>query len=343
MIDLRSDTVTKPTPAMREAMSRAEVGDDVFGEDPTVNQLEQLAAARLGKEAGLLVSSGTMGNLVSLLTHTRRGDEVIVGDKSHIISAEVAGAACLGSVQLRPVRNDERGCLNEADVEETIRPENVHFPRTGLICFENTHNRCNGSALTPQEMAPVVHVARRHGIPIHIDGARIFNAAVALQLDVAELAREADSVQFCLSKGLAAPVGSVIVGGRNFIERARKYRKMVGGGMRQAGVLAAAGIIAIEEMVGRLREDHENARLLAQGLAAIPGISVRPEGVQTNIIFFQSTAVPLAQFIDRMREYDVLVGPGRIVTHYGIERAEIEQTLVAARKAMALPEVLGAR
>lgn len=330
-IDLRSDTATLPTPAMREAMYRAELGDDVLSEDPTTNRLEELAAERLGKEAGLFVSSGTQGNLLSILSHTQRGDEVVVGDKSHILGSEVAGAACLGGVQLRSVPNDGRGRLEPAAVRATIRGENIHFPRTALICLENTHNRCNGAALSAEEMHPIAEIAREHGIPLHVDGARIFNAAVALGVRPADLVREVDSVQFCLSKGLSAPIGSLIVGRRDFIDRARKYRKMVGGGMRQVGVIAAAGIVALEEMVDRLAEDHANAQLLVRGMAAIPALEVEPDVVETNIIFYHVKGMPMADFAERLKQRGVLVGAGRIVTHWGVEREDIEYTLEQMR------------
>lgn len=330
-IDLRSDTVTHPTAAMREAMYRAEVGDDVYGEDPTVNRLERLAAERLGKEAAVLVASGTMGNLVSLLTHAGRGDEVIVGDKAHTLVNEVAGAASLGGIQLRPVRNDLRGRLDPQEVRATIRGENIHFPRTALIAFENTHNRCNGAALSFDDMHPVAAIAHEQGIPLHIDGARIFNAAVALGVDPAGLVREADSVQFCLSKGLSAPIGSLIAGSGDFIARARKFRKVVGGGMRQAGVIAAAGIVALNEMVDRLAEDHANARRLARGLASIPGIVVDADAVETNILFYGVEGMALSDLVDRLRTRNILVGPGRMVTHHGVTRDDIDTVLQAVR------------
>jgi threonine aldolase len=326
-IDLRSDTVTHPTPAMREAMFRAEVGDDVYGEDPTLNRLERQAADRLGKEAAVFVTSGTMGNLVSILSHTSRGDEVIVGDKSHILNSEVGGSACLGSVQLRSVRNDRRGLLDPAEVRSTIRSEDLHFPRTALVCLENTHNRCNGAALSAGEMHPVAAVAHERGLALHLDGARIFNAAVALGCQPADLVREADSVQFCLSKGLSAPIGSLIVGDDAFIERARKYRKMVGGGMRQVGVIAAAGIVALDEMVDRLAEDHATARRLARGLASIAGIVVDADAIETNILFYSLRGIPPSDFVARLRERNVFVGPGRMVTHYGITTEDIDAIL----------------
>jgi threonine aldolase len=341
-IDLRSDTVTHPTPAMREAMYRADVGDDVYGEDPTVNRLEALAAERLGKEAAVFVTSGTMGNLVALLAHAGRGDEVIVGDKSHTLVSEVAGAACLGSIQLRSVHNDDRGRLDAEEVRATIRGENIHYPGTVLIAMENTHNRCNGAALSAAEMHPIAVLAHEHGIPFHIDGARIFNAAVALNVRPADLVREADSVQFCISKGLSAPIGSLIVGDGEFILRARKFRKMVGGGMRQVGIIAAAGIVALEEMVDRLAEDHANAQALAEGLAGIPGVHVDPSVVETNIIFYEVSGVELPDFVARLRQRGVLVGPGRMVTHYGVSRTDIEDVLDAVRSVVGSSEGVAA-
>ncbi|HTE86363.1 MAG TPA: low-specificity L-threonine aldolase [Dehalococcoidia bacterium] len=341
-IDLRSDTVTHPTPAMREAMYRADVGDDVYGEDPTVNRLEALAAERLGKEAAVFVTSGTMGNLVALLAHAGRGDEVIVGDKSHTLVNEVAGAACLGSIQLRSVHNDDRGRLDPGEVDATIRGENIHFPRTVLIALENTHNRCNGAALSLEDMHPIVSLAHGRGIPIHIDGARIFNAAVALGVTPADLVREADSVQFCLSKGLSAPIGSMIVGSGEFISRARKFRKMVGGGMRQAGIMAAAGIVALEEMVDRMADDHVNAKALAQGLATIEGVEVDPDVVETNILFYRVPSMEQPAFVAALKNRGVLVGPGRMVTHYGITRADIDNVLEDIRAVLRAREGVAA-
>jgi threonine aldolase len=342
VIDLRSDTVTLPTPEMRRAMAEAEVGDDVFGEDPTVNRLERLAAQRTGKEAALFVASGTMANLVSLLAWCGRGDEAIVGSEAHVLHYEVAGAAGLGSIQLRPVHNDERGMMDPAEIEATIRGENIHFARTALVCIENTHNRCGGAVLTPEDTAAIAEVAHRHGIPVHLDGARIFNAAVALGVPVTELTKDVDSVSFCLSKGLSAPVGSLVCGSAGFVARARKMRKMVGGGMRQAGVIAAAGIVALETMVDRLAEDHENARLLAEGLASVPGIVIDPAKVQTNIVIFEVTSMDPAEFAHRLRERGVLttaIGYGRLRmnTHYGISRADIEEAVERVRAVAASP------
>lgn len=335
-VDLRSDTVTLPTPEMRRAMAEAELGDDVFGEDPTVNRLEELAAERLGKEAAVLVTSGTQGNLVGVLSHTQRGDEVIVGDQAHIYHYEVAGAAVVGALQLRPVRNVD-GMLDPDEVEAAIRPPNVHHPRTSLVCIENTHNRNGGAVLDASQIHAIAAVAHRHGISVHLDGARIFNAAVALGVDVRTLAAEVDSVTFCLSKGLAAPVGSVLCGSKEYVETARKYRKMLGGGMRQAGIIAAAGIVALNTMVDRLAEDHENARVLAEGLADLPGVVLDPKKVRTNIVIFDVTApIGASGLVAGLRERGVLcnvAGPGRIrmVTHFGIARADVQRAVVAAR------------
>lgn len=327
-IDLRSDTVTLPTPEMRKAMAEAEVGDDVWGEDPTVNRLEAMAAERLGKEAALFTVSGTMSNLVAVLTWCRRGDEIILGDQSHMFLNEVGGASALGGVAYHPIPNDEAGRLRPGDVERAIRSPNIHYPRTGLVCLENTHNRCGGAVLTPGDIAAVAEVAHRRDIPLHLDGARLFNAAVYLGVPVSLLARDADSVCFCLSKGLACPVGSLLCGSKEFIGEARRWRKAVGGGMRQAGVLAAAGIVALEKMVDRLAEDHENARELAKGLAGIPGILLDPERVQTNIVIFRWTAGPVQEFLARLARKGVLasyLGEDRVrmVTHYGITRQDV--------------------
>jgi threonine aldolase len=286
IVDLRSDTLTLPTPEMREAMARAEVGDDVWGEDPTVHRLEALAAARLGKAAGLFVASGTMGNLVSVVSHTQAGQEVVLDLDSHIFNYEVAGGAVIGNVQMRPVKT-ARGFLSADQVQEALRPANIHVPPTGLVCLENTHNRHGGTCCTPEEIAAVAAVAHAAGVPVHLDGARLFNAAVALGRPAGDFAAPVDSVTFCVSKGLGAPVGSVVCGSTAFIERARRIRKMVGGGMRQAGILAAAGLVALERMVDRLAEDHVNARSLAEALATLPGLAVDLASVQTNIVIIR--------------------------------------------------------
>lgn len=333
VIDLRSDTVTKPTPAMRRAMAEAEVGDDVFGEDPTVNRLQEMAAAIMGKEAALLVTSGTQGNLVSILAHCGRGDEAIVGDQSHTYLYEQGGMAALGGVHPRVLPNRPDGTIDLDQIEAAIRPDNVHFPRSRLLILENTHNRCYGAPLTPDYIRAAADLAHRHGLKVHVDGARIFNAAIALGVDVRELVEPVDSVTFCLSKGLSAPVGSVVCGSKAFIEEARRARKVLGGGMRQAGVIAAAGIVALTEMVDRLAEDHENARRLAAGLAQMPAFEVDLERVYTNIVYFDVVDGRRAEeVVQAAKEAGVLVlpvGPHRIraVTHYGIEESDIEEAL----------------
>jgi len=340
IVDLRSDTVTQPTPAMREAMARAEVGDDLLGDDPTVKRLEAMAAERIGKEAALFVPSGTMANLVSLLSHCQRGDEAIVGHMAHMVQAEVGNAAGVAGVNLRQAHNDEHGRLDPDEVRSMIRHGEASAPRTALICLENTHNLCNGSALPASYTSEIAAIAREAGAALHIDGARIFNAAIALETTAAELAKEADSVSFCLSKGLSAPVGSLVCGSAAFVQRARRMRRMVGGGMRQAGVLAAAGIIALEEMVDRLADDHANARYLAEGLARVPGIAIDPSLVQTNILFFKVESMPAQDFAARLRERGVLSSGGgrvRMVTHYGIEREDIDYALEAIREVAASP------
>ncbi len=334
VVDLRSDTVTLPTPAMREAMARAEVGDDVWEEDPTVQRLEAMSAALMGKEAGLFLASGTMGNLVSVVAQTKPGQEIVLDADSHIFNYEVAGSAVVGNVQTRPIKTG-RGFLSPAQVAEAIRPSNIHIPTTGLVCVENTHNRHGGTLCTPEEISAVAAVAHRAGVPVHLDGARLFNAAVALGRPAREFAAPADSVTFCVSKGLSAPVGSVVCGTREFIARARRVRKMVGGGMRQVGVLAAAGIMALEQMIDRLAEDHANARRLAEGVAALPKIRIDLARVQTNIVIF---------FVDRPGGADELVagclarkikihaiGPTsiRCVTHKDVDDADIERALQA--------------
>ena len=333
-IDLRSDTVTLPSQEMREAIYRAELGDDVFGDDPTVNRFERIAAERVGKEAGLLVVSGTMGNLASILTHCGRGAEVILGDRCHTFIYEAGGISALGGIHPRTVPNQPDGTLRLEEIEAAIRPDNVHFPRTRLVCLENTHNRCDGAPLTAQYTAQVVDLAQRHNLAVHLDGARIFNAAVALGVDVKELTQGVDSLSFCLSKGLAAPVGSVLCGSKSFIAEARRTRKILGGGMRQAGIIAAAGIVALDKMVGRIREDHDNAARLATGIARIDGLSIDLARVQTNIVYFDVTAKGLdAENLVRQlgaRGVKVLsTGPARLraVTHYGIAADDIDQTL----------------
>lgn len=334
IIDLRSDTVTQPTPTMREAMAKAQVGDDVYGEDPTVNALQTLAAQRMDKEAALFVPSGTMGNLAALLAHCKRGDEVILGDQSHTFRYEQGGMAALGGIVPHTVPNQPDGTLKLDDITAAIHDEeNDHYAHSRLVCLENTHNACNGSPLSVAYVAQVTGLAREHGLKIHVDGARIFNAAAALHVDVHELVKSVDSVTFCLSKGLCAPVGSVLCGSTAFIAEARRARKILGGGMRQAGILAAAGIVALEHMTGRLEEDHRHAQQLAQGLAALPGIEVGP--VHTNIFYFHLTdACPISapDIAAGLKARGILLpnrGPRsfRVVTHYWIRDKDVEKTL----------------
>jgi threonine aldolase len=287
-IDLRSDTVTRPTDEMRQAMATAVVGDDVFLEDPTAARLEEIAAETLGKEAAIFMPTGTMGNQVAINLHTRPGNEVIVEAQSHVLNYELAGMTALSGVLPRPVAAP-RGILSRAQVEKAIRPDIYYLPRTGLICLENTHNLAGGTIFPREEMDPILELARQRKIPVHLDGARIFNAASATGVSAASLAEGADSVMFCLSKGLGAPAGSMLCGPAPFIEEARRVRKRFGGGMRQVGVLGAAGIIALTRMVDRLPEDHENARTLALRLSEIDGIEIDPEEVDTNIIMFSVT------------------------------------------------------
>jgi len=330
IIDLRSDTVTLPTPEMREAINTADLGDDVYGEDPATNQLQEMAADMVGKETALLVPSGTMGNLACVLTHCARGEEVILGDKSHTFLNEAGGISALGGIQVHTVPNQADGTILLEDIEAAIRAENIHFPRTGLICLENTHNRCSGSPLRPEYTDSVAALAGRHGIKLHLDGARVFNAAVALGVDVREVTHSVDSMIFCLSKGLAAPIGSVICGTREFISEALRTRKLLGGGMRQTGIIAAAGVVALRDMLARLKEDHDNARNLAEGIARIPGLSIDPQGIKTNIIYVDllSDRLTADEFITRASSRGVRflsTGPSRfrMVTHYGIVPEDI--------------------
>jgi len=343
IIDLRSDTVTHPTPAMREAMYRAEVGDDVMGEDPTVNRLQEVAAERIGKEAALFVTSGTMGNLISLLTHCQRGEEVIVGDQAHIFRYEAGGSSALGGIAQFQIPNNPDGTLPLDRIEAAIRGSDQHEARTRLIALENTHNRCGGTVLPLEYLKQVRELADRHDLKVHLDGARIFNAAVALGADVKAITQYVDSVTFCLSKGLSAPIGSVICGSQDFIAQARRYRKMLGGGMRQAGVLAAAGIVALEKMIDRLAEDHSNARRLAEGLADMPGVAIDLDRVQTNIIYFNlmsDVTVSTDAIVQRVLEHKVkILDPGptrrfRFVTHAWIDRNDVDRTLLAFKAAL---------
>lgn len=334
MIDLRSDTVTTPTPDMRRAMAAAEVGDDVYGEDPTIHRLEELGAQLMGKEAAVFVPSGTMGNQIAVLAQTTPGDEIIVEAEAHVFYYEVGGLARLGGLQTRTIPG-EHGRLSPDQVAAAVRGENIHFPPTTLLCLENTHNRAGGTVLTVEQTSALAAVAHEHGLKVHLDGARLFNAAVALGVPVADLAAPCDTVMFCLSKGLSAPVGSLVAGPADTIARVRMFRKMLGGGMRQAGVLAAAGLIALQDMPSRLAEDHDNARRLALGLAELPGVQVDLDTVQTNIVIFHLTgAIGGPALVASLRDRGVLAnatGPQsvRFVTHKDVTAADIDKTLQA--------------
>ncbi|MDR4889326.1 low-specificity L-threonine aldolase [Fredinandcohnia sp. QZ13] len=337
MIDLRSDTVTKPTAEMRKAAYEAEVGDDVYQEDPTVKELEQTAAEMLGKEAAMFVTSGTQGNQIAVLTHTRRGNEIIVEQESHIFNYEGAAISAFAGVQPRTIKGN-RGAMDPVEVEAAIQAEDVHNPETGLICIENTHNRAGGAVIPLGNMDAIYKVASANHIPVHLDGARLFNAAVALGCPVKDIAQYTDSVQFCLSKGLGAPVGSIIAGSEDFINQARKWRKRLGGGLRQVGIIAAPGLVALRTMVERLAIDHENASFLAQGLSNISGMNVVNQ-VDTNIILVEVSERELtsSQFAALLKDHGVLVstfGPKlvRFTTHYDVNRESIEKALQIVSK-----------
>ena len=329
-IDLRSDTVTKPTPAMREAMAAAEVGDDVFGEDPTVRELEGAAADVTGKEAALYVSSGTMANLVAVLAQTRPGDELLLGERNHIVRAEAGGVSRLGGVLATTLPNERDGGVDPERVASAVRPPDLHQPRTRMLALENTHNFCGGSVLSLERTEQLAGAAREAGLRVHLDGARIFNAAAALGTSAAALAAPVDSVCFCLSKGLGAPVGSLVCGDAEFVAEARRARKLVGGGMRQAGVIAAAGLVALDQMIDRLADDHANARRLAAGLAEL-GFGIRPDSVETNIVVVPVDR-PSAEVQAELREVGVLVTTPdrtriRLVTHADVDAADVDEAL----------------
>ncbi len=340
-IDLRSDTVSWPTPAMREAMASARVGDDVYGEDPTVNELEALAADILGKEAGLFVVSGTMANLVALLAHCGRGDEAIMGDRCHTFLYEVGSIAAFGGIQPRTIPVQADGTFKLDDIRAAIRdPHDIHAPTTRLIALENAQCGVGGIPLTADYTAQVAELARAHGLKLHIDGSRIFNAAAALNCPASQLADGADSVSFCLSKGLCAPVGALVVGSREFIGQARRMRKALGGGMRQAGVLAAAGLVALREMIGRLHEDHATARQLAEGLAQLPGVEIDLARVRINIVIMRladDAPFTASEIAERLSARGILIGPRdersiRLVTHYWITPEAVEQVIAAFKE-----------
>jgi threonine aldolase len=341
-IDLRSDTVTKPTPAMREAMAKAEIGDDVYGEDPTVNRLQAMAAEITGKENGLFVASGTMGNLASIIAHCQRGDEVIVGNKAHTFLYEAGGISALGGIHSCQLPNKPDGSLAMEDIKAAIRPDDPHDPITRLICLENTHNRCGGTYQTPEYTSQVCDFAHQQGLFVHLDGARIFNAVAAQNIPVKKLTDPVDSVTFCLSKGLCAPVGSVICGPTDFIRKAHRARKMLGGGMRQAGILAAAGIIALETMTGRLIEDHVRARNLALGLKQIPGLLLDQDVPATNMVFLSLSPQIKSDariIVEKLKKHGILAGVTgqrsfRLVLHYWIDDSGVEKTIAAFKSVL---------
>lgn len=340
IIDVRSDTVTKPTPEMFAAMAAAEVGDDVFGEDPTVNRLQELAADRMGKEAGLFVASGTMGNLIATLAACQRGDEVIMGDLGHTFLFEAGGISALGGVFPHTLPNQPDGSLRLADIRAAIRSNDVHFPRSRMLILENTHNRCGGVVLSREYTDEAAALGHEHGLHVHMDGARIFNAAAAAKLPARDMVSSVDSVTFCLSKGLCAPVGSVLCGTKAFIEQARRVRKMLGGGMRQAGVLAAAGILAIEKMTLRLGDDHDRARRLGEALASIPGIRFDIGLPHTNMVFptlDESVQLSSREFVQRLAEKGIRIGVTgerrfRLVMHYWVDDADVDFLISSVRE-----------
>lgn len=341
-IDLRSDTVTLPTAEMRQAMAEAEVGDDVYGEDPTINKLESLAASLMGKESGLFVTSGTMGNLAAILAHCGRGDEIILGDRSHTFLFEAGGVSALGGVHPRQISNQPDGSLDLDEVQESIRSDDVHFPVSRLVVLENTHNRCGGVSLSAEYTRAMAELVHQHDMLLHLDGARIFNAATAQGVNTADLAEHVDSVTFCLSKGLCAPVGSVLCGSIEFINQARRIRKQLGGGMRQAGILAAAGIVSLNTMVDRLGQDHLRAKNLAQGLSSIPGIVMDPGTPYTNMVFFslhEGIPISASHVQKRLMEYAVKVSAigekrFRLVTHFWVDDAGVQQAIQAFSKVL---------
>lgn len=338
-VDLRSDTVTKPTPEMREAMAEAEVGDDVYGDDPTVNQLQEKAAEMLGKEAALFVPSGTMGNLLALLVHCSRGEEAILGDKSHIYVNEAGGMAALGGIFPHPIPNQKDGTLRLEDIRAAIQPDDSHRTITRLVCIENTQNICGGVVLSVEYTKQVGQLARENGLKLHVDGARIFNAAAALDVDIKELVAPVDSVMFCLSKGLVAPIGSMLVGSKEFIVQAHRLRKMLGGGMRQVGVMAAAGLVSLEKMTGRLKQDHARAKNLYEALKQVSGLRLEAQPASNMVYFTLADHIQLTenQIVAEMKKHGVMVDWSaprqfRLVTHYWVDDAGVEKTAKALGK-----------
>ncbi len=339
VIDLRSDTVTQPTPEMLRAMTTAPLGDDVFGDDPTVNRLEEVAAARLGKEASVFLPSGTMGNLIAVAVSARSGEEVIADAEAHVFLYEAAGAAAVAGVQIMPVAT-AAGVMSPEQIDAAVRPrDDVHLPLTAAVFLENTHNRHGGVVWPLDALQAAADAARAHGLRVHLDGARIFNAAVALGVEVADVAAPADTVTFCISKGLGCPAGSLLCGGRETVEQARRWRKRLGGGMRQTGVLAAAGLVALDTMVERLAEDHANARTLAEGLAELPGVSCDLSRVQTNLVYFDVATISAAAFQEACRRRGLLGEATdrqrvRFVTHNGITAGDVQSALQICEEVM---------
>ncbi|NQW20408.1 MAG: low-specificity L-threonine aldolase [Chloroflexi bacterium] len=337
-VDLRSDTVTHPSPEMRKAMYEAELGDDVYGDDPTVNELQQRAADMLGKEAGLFVSSGTQGNLVAVLAQAQRGDEVLVGDQCHIMNSEAGGTMVLGSVVLYPIKTDQFGFLEPDLIQAAVKPRDYHKAPTRLLTIENTHNASSGRALNSDQMKAMADSGHQKGLNVHLDGARIFNAAVALGVPASDLTKHVDTATFCLSKGLACPIGSIVVGSKDFVQEADRWRKMLGSGMRQVGIVAAAGLVALDSMIDRLQEDHDHARHIASRMTEIKGISVDPEHIQTNIIRFGVPTHTGNEIAARLKEEGVYINGGdsdlRIVTHYGVSGDDYEFAISALDRVM---------
>jgi threonine aldolase len=336
-IDLRSDTVTLPTEEMLEAIRHADLGDDVYGEDPTVNKLQEMAAEKMGKEAALLVPSGTQANLTSLMSNCNRGELVLLEAESHIYWYEVGGVSAIAGLLPWTIKAD-KGAFDPQQIEAALRSENIHYPIPSLICLENTHNRYGGIIVAPKQLEAISKVAKRRSLRIYMDGARIFNASVALNIDVKELAKHVDNLMFCLSKGLSCPVGSVIVGTKDFIDKARRIRKLLGGGMRQAGIIAAPGIIALEKMIGRLRIDHENARLLSEKVAKIQGVNIDLKCVQTNMVTFDlDPSIDCNVFLLKLKQNGILAlaqskNRVRMVMHRGVEREHVEATVAAIER-----------
>tara|TARA_B100000945_G_scaffold320799_1_gene332158 strand:- start:2168 stop:3196 length:1029 start_codon:yes stop_codon:yes gene_type:complete len=339
MIDLRSDTVTLPTLKMREAIFNAQLGDDVLQEDLTVNKLEKKAAKIMGKESAMLVPSGTMGNLISILSWCERGTEIILGKKSHTFIYEAGGISAFGGIHSNQLKNQDDGTILLEDIKNAIRFKNVHFPKTSAISLENTHNMCSGSPLDTKYINSVANISKENNLKLHIDGARIFNAAIALNINVKDLVKNVDSVSFCLSKGLAAPIGSIICGSRKFIDKSRRLRKGLGGGMRQAGIIAAAGIISIEKMLNQIKKDHNNALLLAKGISSIDNLLIDLEKIKTNIIYFKlnSRKINGRQLVKKMENcgikfFETEFNKFRLVTHLGITKKNIYTTIDAFKK-----------